>query len=779
MGRENFYLLLELALEPPEESTEAIEKAIDSLRAKWSRFRNHPTKSLQAKQVIGMIPEMRKVMLDPELRKKEARRASQELKRQLKSKYSEVDRHIAIRMSKGFMTDEEVFKLAKLHAMPDVDIRERIRQKEQQKYAEIDKFIAIRMSKGYVTEEEIFKIAKLHSVGTDEVRQRIQGPIRKTSTRSIDQLKALDKTIERVISSNLKIIGKTSLYDFLGLSPGSELELLQERAKQKEAQIHKTSATDAVATASGILAGHCITLFKDEHSRRVYDATLAQSHLKELNSDIDVAGMDGKIRAEYLDVLVDRAVQLGMDDQEAREYIENYCRRKKWTIEKKKRRRSLVPLVAIICLLLAGGGFYVIKIMQRKGLEKDFQNITVQVDRETDLKKKKQLLQSFVEAHKTGDVTEQARQKMAAVQGQIVEQEYQQISRQADALKKEGRLEQAEKIYRQYLAAQPGGPYEGSIKNKIADLGKLKDERAFAEIKSVKPTNVYDQVDRYLNFLEAHSKSTHRNDVTEMIADAREAYYVKLLRDCQGATTTGRTEDLQAALEHMKTFLTVYRDDPRMISLKELQSTLEARVQDQQAFAALKAESQKAGSDLEAAQRVYRDYLLSYPESTVRDEVRAELQQLDIQQEKNRIANLSTLSAEHLASTASRFKVVRQGIVRDKKSGLMWSLLDASDMLGAKKDCLDYKTALDYVKSLNLEGFKDWRLPTPGEVGQLYAAAFPLPFQETRWYWTSKSYTRYADGYSKVVDIVASQPGGRQERQLDSRECASVRAVRP
>jgi len=77
--------LLERCQHLKPEMIEVIEKAIDSLRAKWSRFRNHPTKSLQAKKIFGMIPEMRGVMLDPELRKKEARRAREKLKQQLES----------------------------------------------------------------------------------------------------------------------------------------------------------------------------------------------------------------------------------------------------------------------------------------------------------------------------------------------------------------------------------------------------------------------------------------------------------------------------------------------------------------------------------------------------------------------------------------------------------------------------------------------------------------------------------------------------------------------
>jgi hypothetical protein len=778
MERENFYLLLELSLDPPEDREEVIEKAIDSLRARWSRFRNHPTKSLQAKKIIGMIPEVRRVMLDPKLRKEEASRAREKLKKELASKYSEIDRHIAIRMSKGFMTDEEIFKLAKMHQMSEADIRARIRRKQEEKNAEIDKSIAIRMSKGYITEDEIGKIAKLHTVDNDQVRQRIHGPIRKEAAGSIDKLETLDKSIAGVISSNLEIVGKASLYDFLELPPGSELELLQKKAKEKEAQIHKTSATDAAATASGILAGHCLTLFKDETKRRLYDATLAQFHLKDLNSDIDVAGMDGKIRAEYLDVLVERAVQFGMDGQEARAYIENYCRRRNWTIEKTKKRHLSPVLIAVACLVLIGAGFAAYKVIGQQRSEKAYQQLTARVDHETDLNRKEQLLRSFIRANQNSDIAGRARHRLEVVQRQIAEVGYQHMIRQADGLAEEGRLDEAEKICKQYFGGHPGSSHAPEIKKKIAALAALRDEAAFEKLKSTGSGDVYARVAAARSFLETHPESAHRSDAEKTITAAREAYYVRLLRDGREAENA---EDLQVALTHLGAFLEIYDDDSRIINLKDLQSTLESRLADQLALATLKVEAQKAGSDTEAARNVYRDYLLSYPDSTVKEEVQAELQRIDRQQEKIRIATLKKSAAVHLERTGDRFRVSEgDGIAQEVKNGLMWALLDASDELGDGAACLDYKAAHVYVKSMKLGGFTDWRLPTPDELQQLYRDSFPLPPGKRRWYWTSRSYTRYADadGWSKVVDVVASAPGGDRKSQLDSRECASVRAVR-
>ena len=72
MKRKNLYILLGLSIEPPEEDAEKIEAAIQKKQNEWSKLLNHPTKGIQAKQFISLIPEIQKVMADPALRKKEA-----------------------------------------------------------------------------------------------------------------------------------------------------------------------------------------------------------------------------------------------------------------------------------------------------------------------------------------------------------------------------------------------------------------------------------------------------------------------------------------------------------------------------------------------------------------------------------------------------------------------------------------------------------------------------------------------------------------------------------
>ena len=79
-------------------------------------------------------------------------------------------------------------------------------KKQEKKFSEIDKHIAIRMSKGYITEKEISRLAKLHSVEEDAIRQRVEGKIRKDDKKVAGKSKTLDISIEKIINENLKIV---------------------------------------------------------------------------------------------------------------------------------------------------------------------------------------------------------------------------------------------------------------------------------------------------------------------------------------------------------------------------------------------------------------------------------------------------------------------------------------------------------------------------------------------------------------------------------------------
>lgn len=278
MQRENYYLLLELSVDPPENDLQIIEDAIKEKQTRWSRNRNHPTKAIQSKQYIGLIPEIRRIMTDSGLRQKEAENAKILIFEKEKEKFLKIERHLSILMTKGSVTKKEIAKLARMHGTEEAKIHERLKKKE--KFFKIDRDIRLLMKKGAINEKKTAGLAKRYAIGEDKLRKwikekeeeanseldncirictekgyiteketthlaslfamdeanillRAKCPIKKESASKPPKPQPLDKTLEKLISDNLNIVGKSSLYDFLDLSPDANLQILQDRAKEK------------------------------------------------------------------------------------------------------------------------------------------------------------------------------------------------------------------------------------------------------------------------------------------------------------------------------------------------------------------------------------------------------------------------------------------------------------------------------------------------------------------------------------------------------------------
>jgi hypothetical protein len=533
MARENFYLLLGLSLNPPETDLEKIETAIRKLQAQWSRFRNHPTKGIQAKKRIGLIPEMLKVMKDPKLRQQEALAAQKQLAQRQQARYIEVDRHIKIHMSKGYITNEEAFNLAQKHGISKNQIQERIKRLKQQIISEIDKNLEFRQSKGYLTEDEILKLAKRYSVKPEAIRKRVKRPIKKTGKTAARRVKPIDETILQLISDNLKIVGSSSLYEFLDMPSSADLKGLQKKAKNKKAELLKAGKKDAIITASEILAGQCISIFKSEERRKAYDLSQTQSQLNALNSDIDVAGMGGKIRTEYFDVLVKTGVDYGMDREEAVEYIKNYCLKKNWAIEKKtttqkpsKKLLAIVAVVVLICLAGIPAGMWFVDGQKTK---KEYQAVVTNINRQTDPKLKVGLLEQYLDSHPGSKYAADALERLNKTLIAVEKQDYQAAMQQIAQLPIDPSYEtKAKSIYRSFLNTYPTGTYAPKVKMALNNIATVAQDHHYAALKQTSYENDFQEINAYHHFLGKNPDSKYLSQIQQRLATLSENHFREL-----------------------------------------------------------------------------------------------------------------------------------------------------------------------------------------------------------------------------------------------------------
>lgn len=784
MERENFYILLQLPYDPPETDPQVIEAVIAKKQSEWSRLRNHPIRGLHAQKCINMIPEIRRVMGDEALRAREAEAAKQLSAKDREGKFPEIDRHIDILMGKGHITGEEILKLAQVHDLEEGEIRERINARKNVKYHRIDQQITLRMAKGFLTETEVEQIARRNAVKAEEVRKRVRCPIVKNGKKSdIAPPKQMDRSLEKTIQDNLKLLGKSSLYDFLGLPESADLKSLQEAAARRKKQAASTSKKDAVATATNTLAGHCATIFKSDESRNAYDVSLAKAKLSELDSDIDIAGISGKLRPEYFEILVNKAVDFGMEKKEAERYIKNYCKRKKWSIQTPpdKRRRNILAAASVFGLaaILVVAGILYVNIEQQRARQADFDRLMQNVDQQVRPGEKMDLLKNYIAAHRAdeayGSYVDKARSRMDAIRRKMAESGYQDLKAEVEARQAAGKYAEAIELCRQYASSGVPEAFAGKAENMIDELRKQLETSEFEKLRNLMVSGTPpEKIEAVTAFLEKYPSGQRAKEAKKMLAEMSKEYSIYIREELEKCESAGHWERCARLCE---SYISRYDNSDADHFRKRLAGYRE-KIEHQRIFQALRQKAAVFGTRYAAAIDVYEDFLSAYPQTPIADRVRKEITRLRGLARKNEIEDAKQAFRDLLARAGNdRFVEKTDGVLLDSQTGLMWQMLDTG--VTRPEECFTYERARQYVDGLNAGGYTDWRLPTPKELAGIYKTPPYFPAMGQKWYWTSESFSSYSEGWHRVVETIDNRHRRQwQPEQKDSRECGTVRAVR-
>jgi len=686
MERENYYLLLELSVDPPEEDDQTIEDAIRQKQAQWSRYRNHPTKSILSKQYIGMIPDIRNVMTVPRFRKKEAEAAKLLLRKKEKEKFSTIDRHLDILMSKGSVNKKEIARLTKMHgvkediirgrlkkkenffkidrqvrlliskgkgavsdkkiagfakrhAVGEEKVREWIEKKQQEQISELDACIGKTTEKGYITQSEIIKLANLYGTDESDIVMRAKCPIKKDAGRKSVKVPPLDKTLEKLINDKLSVVGKASLYKFLGRSQDSDLKDLQERAREKEMEIRRIGQKDAQMTASGALAGHCIVIFRTKERRKAYDMSLAHTHLKDLDSDINVAGTDGKIRQEYFSILVRKAIRIGMDTEEAFEYVREYCHREKWTIREKKKwfildKKKIVFLekwtveldpkkksfwifagsVAAAIIILVSTLVVSNRIIQAGRLKKAYENTLAGVEKTPELEKKEKMLQAFLNNYGDSEHASTISSRIRQVRKQREQRDLEKSIGEIDKLLEEKKYEDAQTIGEKYLKKYAKKPGAAKIRERISQIPGLIDDRDYEVVLTVAGSSFDEKIQAYNHYFTKHPEGSHIEDVRKLIEEMVGAYYSALQKELKGCE---KGREWERCIQLCDAFTAKFGGTPEASEVAGFHEKYRKRLLYEGDMAEMRhqANPRTEDRDYTGAKEIWSEYLVASPEA--------------------------------------------------------------------------------------------------------------------------------------------------------------------
>jgi hypothetical protein len=822
MDRINFYQLLELQINPPENNAEAIENAIKKKQSAWSRLRNHPTKGIQARHYISLLPEIRRVMSDAKLRQEEAQGAVEELKKRLESIFKAVDRHIDLIGSKGEVLAEEVTRIAARHEikpqlvqkrvarwqkrrgspvvmqiqrqmidgkLSDADL-EKIAQQHgidpqtaikihqqllDQRLAELDDFINIQVRKGYMTQVEISGLAGVFPFDEGEILRRIRCPIKKSAKSEEAEAHQLDRTVEQVIQENLKIVGKDSLYSFLGLFPGANLEALQKKAVDKENEIRKISQKDAILTASGVLVGQCIALFKSDESRYAYDLSRARFLLRQLDADIDLAVTENTIPPAQYNYLVRQAVRFGTLPEEAHRHIRDYCQSKGWRIVLPKRKinfKRYVVIAAIVLLVvgIGGGAFWFIYYGQQR-LENEYIQMRAAASRMNTLEAQRGFIQKYLDRQTNQEYIEKAQNDLAALHKQIEYRDHKRMQGQRDKFMTAQEFENAAKAINGFMSKHPQSAHNEDLKRELDKLPGLIDNRDYERIVALPADDYAERASAMTDYFRTHPKGAHVKEVDQIAKRIAKPYYQQLSRDLQACE---EARDWHRCMALSRPFIDLYKDSQYAVRLRRKSDDYARNIQGAEILTTLRAQAGGPGADPVKLKNTYQDYLEKNPYSPAREMITAELKLLtatlnrqDLESELKRMRNA-------LPRTKGRFSEKATGTVFDKSTGLTWAMIDSNY---DTRTCMTYDEAAAYVQRLKTGGYSDWRLPTSKELKELYSATNLFGQQSAGWYWSADKIRRYSGGWIVLVDVF--EPASRRIiRQRNAGECGWVRPVR-
>jgi len=825
MSRVNFYQLLELKINPPESDPDVIESAIKRKQNEWSRLRNHPTKGTQARQFISLLNEIRKTMADPKLREKEARDALELLKKKLEKKFKSIDNHVALLCSKGDITDEEITRLSEFHNVkpqiiqrrverwrkkhgheleiylahllidgkPDEKTTEKVASQFQttseavhavlqklldERSTELESYINIQIRKGFMAEREISSLAEIYALDEGEILRRVRCPIKKGSSSDTEHTYQIDSTVEQVINENLRIVEQDSLYSFLGLFPGSSLEALQNKAVEKEKEVRKISQKDAVVTASGVLAGQCISIFKSDESRYAYDLSRARSLLKNLNRDISLAISNNVLRREYFNYLLRKAVSFGTLPDEARQHILDFCQSKGWKVELPKKKRNLkryarVATVTLTVLLIAGSIFWYFYFKQQRLAEAYAETLRT-ASSQPSLEAQIRVFKSYLTDTDKEEFRARAEKQIASLQKRIVQRDFKAATQSAEKLYAEKRYEEIQALYDQFLSHHDSSSWADEIRQKAAALPGLIDERDFKNVTTMPLERPEEIAHAAAAYLQRHPDGRHVAEVRRIMDKVEAPYY----RDVE--TALGQCEksaDWNQCIRLCSRYIDVYRDSRYALDLKEKRDAYQINLQNRAVLDALIADAGGENADPAKIRAVFEQFLQTTPSSPAAPLIQAELDKTMSQlgrrerdSEKNRLQML-------FDKKQGRFSIKKQDTFFDSKTRLTWTLLDSR--LAAGK-CMTYNEANHYVESMKTGGYADWRLPTVKELSALLSGPSPFPGAASNWYWSSDILKRYSGGWNVLVDVVKPQPSGPPSvTKENSKECGWFRAVRP
>ncbi|MDO5291380.1 MAG: hypothetical protein Q4F05_01395 [bacterium] len=291
MARENFYIILELPFDPPEEDQAVIDQTIEKKRLEWSKGATDFKKGPVYRGYTSMLPVIREVMSDPEKRKKEY---------------------------------EQAYKLT---------------------FDKARHMLAIVEKRGYLYESEINSISKRLKISESIVRCACK--VRIVEDNMAENVRNKPESADKfqVFQVYLDTLNKKDYYDFINYNGTMQARLkdmppfrLVELVRQQKIKYAKNTPEESAIEK---LCAECEKTFASKESKQEYDEYLAWKNTEDVFEQIQIATELTKVLdegqcSEALKLLKEAV----SDEEQCVSMLRTYCRQNGIAMEYREPRRT-------------------------------------------------------------------------------------------------------------------------------------------------------------------------------------------------------------------------------------------------------------------------------------------------------------------------------------------------------------------------------------------------------------------------------------------------------
>jgi len=196
------------------------------------------------------------------------------------------------------------------------------KKRQEKRFDSLDKAVKVLSAKGYLSpQEKDTLVNKFKAVGLteQEILSRVNVPIQEKVMKPPEQ--GLDPATRDKIRSNLDVLHKTNLYDFLEVRRGISRTELQSKHKDLCAEWAKRKNDNRKMSANALLGIVKNTLLAEGGLEKYEKALVWDVIDNELGAQVEWASVDKRISREGFEALVDHGIKVGLSKEQASEAI--------------------------------------------------------------------------------------------------------------------------------------------------------------------------------------------------------------------------------------------------------------------------------------------------------------------------------------------------------------------------------------------------------------------------------------------------------------------------